>query len=180
MASRIFQERGYEKTSLREIADGVGLTKASLYYHFKTKEDILVSLLEGVGRELDELIAWGRQAPRTLGTGRELLTRYSAIFGEAGPVFSILQQNQATMSELAIGREFSDRTEALSLLLRDADAPLSEQIRCVSALLTLHFGTFALQHLEGEPEEKRRHLLDAAVELLSSAYAGRPEREGTA
>jgi AcrR family transcriptional regulator len=39
-----FTEHGFDKTSLREIADELGFTKAALYYHFEKKEDILFAL----------------------------------------------------------------------------------------------------------------------------------------
>jgi len=40
----LFTENGYDKTSLREVADALGFTKAALYYHFEKKEDILLAL----------------------------------------------------------------------------------------------------------------------------------------
>ena len=39
VALELFAEQGYEKTSLREIAERLGVTKAALYYHFKSKEE---------------------------------------------------------------------------------------------------------------------------------------------
>ena len=44
MALDLFTEKGYDKTSLREIAEQLGFTKAALYYHFASKEDILMAL----------------------------------------------------------------------------------------------------------------------------------------
>src|SRR3974390_3625914 len=46
VALELFAEQGYEKTSLREIAERLGVTKAALYYHFKSKEDIVRSFTE--------------------------------------------------------------------------------------------------------------------------------------
>jgi len=46
VALEMFAERGYAGTSLREIAERLGVTKAAVYYHFPTKEDILASLLK--------------------------------------------------------------------------------------------------------------------------------------
>src|SRR5690242_17898412 len=77
VALELFAEQGYEKTSLREIAEHLDVTKAALYYHFKTKEDILISLSEDLARPLDELIAWGESQPRSLATKQELLRRYA-------------------------------------------------------------------------------------------------------
>lgn len=54
VALELFTERGYEKTSLREIAEALGVTKAALYYHFERKEDILLALhlrLHTLGRD---------------------------------------------------------------------------------------------------------------------------------
>ena len=71
VALELFAEQGYEKTSLREIAERLGVTKAALYYHFKSKEDIVRSFTEDYVHELDALIAWGRDQPLTdAGPGR--------------------------------------------------------------------------------------------------------------
>ncbi|NEB06938.1 TetR/AcrR family transcriptional regulator, partial [Streptomyces sp. SID13726] len=77
VALELFAEQGYEKTSLREIAERLEVTKAALYYHFKTKEDIIISVFEDLTRPIDELIDWAEQQPRTLEMKREVLRRYS-------------------------------------------------------------------------------------------------------
>lgn len=41
IAARIFNDKGYHATSLDEIADQIGVTKAALYYYFKNKEQLL-------------------------------------------------------------------------------------------------------------------------------------------
>jgi AcrR family transcriptional regulator len=45
-ASRLFHERGYQGTSMDEIADAVGLTKGSLYHYFSSKTQILAAIYE--------------------------------------------------------------------------------------------------------------------------------------
>jgi AcrR family transcriptional regulator len=48
----LFTEQGFDKTSLREVSELVGVTKAALYYHFHSKDEILASLVErahGIG-----------------------------------------------------------------------------------------------------------------------------------
>ena len=64
-ALRLFTEQGYEATSLRQIADELGVNKASLYYYFDSKEAILHSLFEERGAEAEQLLAWVREQPRT-------------------------------------------------------------------------------------------------------------------
>lgn len=56
-AMHLFVEKGYDKTSLRDIAEALGFTKAALYYHFERKEDILRALhmrLHELGAEIFE------------------------------------------------------------------------------------------------------------------------------
>ena len=54
VALDLFSVRGYEATSISQIADAVGLRKASLYSHFANKQDILDTLVEELTRELDQ------------------------------------------------------------------------------------------------------------------------------
>lgn len=50
-AGRLFGERGYVGTSMRDIAKEVGISGPALYWHFQSKEDIFFSFLDSVLRE---------------------------------------------------------------------------------------------------------------------------------
>ncbi|CAM5706925.1 TetR/AcrR family transcriptional regulator [Streptomyces aurantiogriseus] len=174
VALELFAEQGYEKTSLREIAERLEVTKAALYYHFKTKEEIIVSIFTDLTKPIEDLIEWGREQPHTLETKHELVRRYSQALTEAAPLFRFMQENQATIRELQIGDSFKDRMRGLRDIIIDPDAPLTDQVRCVSALFTLHAGMFFLQDLEGDPEDKREAVLEVAVDLVTQAHQGKP------
>lgn len=47
-AIQLMRRQGFEQTSLREIAEEVGITKASLYYHFPSKLALLEAILDPV------------------------------------------------------------------------------------------------------------------------------------
>ncbi|MFD9355513.1 TetR/AcrR family transcriptional regulator [Streptomyces sp. NPDC060031] len=170
VALELFAEQGYEKTSLREIAERLEVTKAALYYHFKTKEDIIISIFDDVTRPIDELIEWAEQQPRTLEMKREVLRRYSEAMAGGASLYRFMQENQATMRELSIGETVKKRLFALVELLRTEDGPLTNQVRCVSALFTLHAGMMFLQHVEGDPEETRQAALEVATDLITQAH----------
>ena len=50
-AQRLFSQRGYERTSLSDIAKYAGLTRGAIYWHFKDKKDLLVELVEYLDNE---------------------------------------------------------------------------------------------------------------------------------
>lgn len=62
-AIELFTQRGYDATSLRNIAEAVGLTKSSLYHHFPRKEAIVEAVMAGQKQEIDDLLDWIDQQP---------------------------------------------------------------------------------------------------------------------
>jgi AcrR family transcriptional regulator len=53
VAARIFCEKGFDKASMGDIADATGLTKAGLYHHIRSKEELLYAIM-AYGMELFE------------------------------------------------------------------------------------------------------------------------------
>ena len=53
-------------------------------------------------------------------------------------------------------------------------AALTDQVRCISALFTMHAGMFVLRDVEGDPEDKRRAVLEVAIDLVTQAHTGTP------
>jgi AcrR family transcriptional regulator len=66
-SARLFREKGFDGTSVRDIAAATGLQSGSWVYHFKTKQDILAAVMEeGLEQALERIEAIGHQqlAPR--------------------------------------------------------------------------------------------------------------------
>jgi len=57
-ASR-FRRQGFERTSVREIAQAMGMTSGSIFYHFATKEELLVAVMEGGVRDIMQSVRDG-------------------------------------------------------------------------------------------------------------------------
>lgn len=168
VAVELFAEHGYEKTSLREIAERLNVTKAALYYHFKTKEDIIVSLFDDAFDRLDELVAWGREQPATLETRRELVRRYAdMLYGTAPGIMRFAHDNQSTMRDLAVGEKLKCRVKDLIELLVDRETPLTDQLRSAMAVFTLNAALFAFQDYDISDEERRASGIAVAMELVS-------------
>jgi AcrR family transcriptional regulator len=176
LALQLFAEQGYEKTSLREIAERLGVTKAALYYYFKSKEDIVRSLVEDYVAELDGLISWAKAQPRTPETRAEIVTRYLEIVANGSAVFRMLHQNQAAVASLAAAKErgelFRERMDALVDLLSDGPgAPLRDQIRAASCLMSLSYCCMHYQDRATSLAELKSALLDVGFELADAKPA---------
>jgi AcrR family transcriptional regulator len=156
----------------REIAERLGVTKAALYYYFESKEDIVRSLVEDYVAEIDDLIAWARQQPPTAETRAQIIRRYLHIVADGSAVFRMLHQNQAAVSSLAAAKErgelFRERMDALVGLLTGPDAPLRDQVRAASCLMSLSFCSMHYQDRAASAEELETALLDVALELADA------------
>lgn len=53
VAEKLFSMKGFDGTSVSEIALSANVNKATIYYHFKDKQDIIVSLFQNIMEELD-------------------------------------------------------------------------------------------------------------------------------
>lgn len=51
-AERLFLERGYDATTIEDVAAAVGMSARSVFRYFPTKEDLLLGKLDGVGEQL--------------------------------------------------------------------------------------------------------------------------------
>ena len=72
-ARTLFVRQGYDATSLQAIADEMGVTKANVYYYFRTKAEILEALLAPMADALDRLLDAAERLPH--GAARaELMT----------------------------------------------------------------------------------------------------------
>lgn len=69
-AARLFRERGYHRTTVRDIAERVGILSGSLFHHFRSKEEMLREIMReaaiSVCLKAEELVARHAGAPQRL------------------------------------------------------------------------------------------------------------------
>ena len=118
-AAHCFNQKGYSGTSLKDVADILGLTDAALYYYVRNKEELVYLCYvraADVGREaMQQAVAEG-------GNGLEQVRRYirnhiDAIVGENGPL-AIMSEIPSLKPEhrdevLALSRKHSSNFEAI-------------------------------------------------------------------
>jgi AcrR family transcriptional regulator len=170
VALELFAEQGYEKTSLREVAERLGVTKAALYYHFKSKEDIVHSFTDDYFAEIDGLLEWAKDQPRTEETRREILDRYVGIVLGGGEVFRFLEQNRAAVQAMEASKDrfvrFRGRLDALVDLLAGPGAPLRERVRASAAMLSVGAACHVYLQQVDDPDKLRAIVLEIATDLI--------------
>jgi AcrR family transcriptional regulator len=171
VALELFAEQGYEKTSLREIAERLGVTKAALYYHFKSKEDIVHSLTDDHYAQIDELIEWAKTQPPGKLRRREMLDRYVRIVFGGAEVFRFIEQNRAAMQAMEQSKgdrlaRFRSRLDTMVELLVGTDAPLRDRVRATAALISASATSHVLWDNGEDPAELQSIALEIAADLI--------------
>ncbi|MFJ6214931.1 TetR/AcrR family transcriptional regulator [Streptomyces sp. NPDC092296] len=155
VALSLFTERGYEATSLREIAECLGITKAALYYHFASKEDIVRSLLTAHLANLDELIGWAATQPAGPQLREEIIDRWSALAAGRGlRTMRFVLTNHRVVRDLRPEQEgVFERLLELFDSVTDPEASLEETLRTRVALLSINLTLVAAQGLDAPDEQ---------------------------
>jgi AcrR family transcriptional regulator len=87
-SARLFREKGYDATSVRDIAAATGLQSGSWVYHFKTKQDILAAVMEeGLEQALERIEAIAREGLSPRDHFRALLGTHLDTLLEPGQDF---------------------------------------------------------------------------------------------
>jgi AcrR family transcriptional regulator len=142
-ALRLFARHGVEGTSLQAIADEMGVTKAAVYYHYKTKEELVIGVIGPIFDELDAVIRRAEGHRSRSARLEEIITgivdivvdnrsRYSMLMGD--PYLARLTEQNAGMREcwgrileIAVGADFDPATQsALMIFLGGMRAPLTD------------------------------------------------------
>ena len=170
VALRLFIENGYEATSLREIADAIGVTKAALYYHFKTKEEIVTSLIDDRIATLDTLFTWGLTLPRTPDGRQEFIRRYAGelFVGNHADTMRFFERNPTALREHPSGERMREQMLAVVEYLAAPGAPLKSRLRASMALFAVHASWFVLRDDSISDEERQQAGLEVALELLET------------
>ncbi|MER7440676.1 helix-turn-helix domain-containing protein [Micromonospora avicenniae] len=176
VALELFTEQGYEKTSLREIAERLNVTKAALYYHFKSKDEIVSSFVEDRLQQIDAIVAWAETQPTNRETRRELIARYAdAMFtGDHPSVMRFFEQNQTVLKSLVAGQQMRGRMMQLASALCHGDDSPAAQLRAALSLFAVHSSWFAVRTPHITDAERRKIALEVADELLDRI--GQPDR----
>jgi TetR/AcrR family transcriptional regulator, cholesterol catabolism regulator len=91
VAAEVMCQKGYEATSMNDIANAVGLTKAGLYHYIRGKEDLLFQIMSyGMDMVDQDVIAPAKQVQDPTERLRTIISRHSKRIIDVGGAVSIL------------------------------------------------------------------------------------------
>jgi AcrR family transcriptional regulator len=166
-ALSLFAINSFAGTSLQMIADNVGVTKAAVYHHFKTRDDILAGVIEPAGRELRAAIEAAEDRRGATSQAETMLTGFVDVTIRHRPLIALI------CTDVGVTHTVGSREDVavligrlLQLLTAHQSAPESE----VNATLTVNGIASAaaspmLRHLSDEALHE--HLLDAGRRILT-------------
>jgi AcrR family transcriptional regulator len=171
VALQLFAEKGYEATSMREIAEQLGITKPALYYHFDSKEAIVRELLRELLGQVAELVSWVQGQKVTPRLRRDVLLRWSDIMQANGlALFRFMMANRHVIHDLHhndSGRQdMMTLVEQLYGLLLPPKASVEDQLRVRMALMSINMAGMAGVDIEAPDEEILAAARKLALDLL--------------
>lgn len=170
VALELFSTKGFEQTSLREIAERVGLTKASLYYHYSSKQALLLAVVEpmitgwrAIADDAESLDHTSRNVRLVVTQCLDVLLRNRAIVGvfQRDPAGVAVVAKSLWEDSLALGRK-------LVGWLSGPSPTTADQLRAVAAMEVLGAVLAATTYgIEGASEDELRAvLLQATLDVL--------------
>jgi AcrR family transcriptional regulator len=95
-ATRLFIDRGFDGTSMYEIADALGVTRTAIYYYYKNKEAILVALTENITRVAAQLAEQAAQHEHLspVEALRTVIGRHVRLIIDHGEQFRVVEREE--------------------------------------------------------------------------------------
>lgn len=162
VALELFAEKGMQQTSLRDIADSLGVTKPALYYHFASRADLVSSLAKPMIEEFDSYVTAQEAAAPV--EPRELLGSFFDLTYRHRRLLQVAIRDLSVLQEMNLTEYVGDWRRRIIALLIGAEPTLAEQVRGMVAIGGLSDCAVAFDDVD--PDELRSTAVDAAYDTL--------------
>jgi AcrR family transcriptional regulator len=172
-ALELFAERGYDATTLAEIAERAGVATRTIFAYFPSKEDILFSDFETVRGELAQALAERPDGKDALGTLRDFILSVSFEKGELDRQLHEMIERDETLRTHRRAR-MAQLQELLAGAMADDLGAASDDLRpqLAAASLTAAFEVLEQQD-PGSPQPHTPEALAAAIDpIIAFVRAG--------
>lgn len=166
-AADLFAENGYAGTSMSDLADVLGLSKAAIYHHFESKESILMTLVESTFRDMGALVREVESLPASKVIPSEVLTQFAEIlFAHRKVVSLVLFQLPAELRTPGIERrDYMVRLQEL-LAGKKPSAESRTRARAATTIIATGIVPPPFGELQRSEEIDVRLLVSIAIDAL--------------
>lgn len=120
-AVELFTRHSYAGTSLQMIADELGFTKAAIYYHFRTREQLLCAVLEPILDELQTIIETAESLRGNAARAERMVAGYAGLAARNRALVSVLAGDPSVTTELQARPEWAGLIGRQIALLADVE-----------------------------------------------------------
>ncbi|AQT78433.1 TetR family transcriptional regulator [Mycolicibacterium litorale] len=165
VARELFGQKGVQRTSLQDIADRLGITKPALYYHFKSREELVRSILQPLIEEGERFVAEQEaRAADNPATPRELLEGYFDFHYRHRADLVLVVTELSTLADLGLIDKLLAWRERLCALVFGSRPTLEQSARGVIAFGGLQ--DCCLQFPDSAPKRLRQATVTGALAAL--------------
>ncbi len=168
--------KGFDATTYRDLAEALDITAAAVYYHFKSKDALLLALV-GAPLEAIEALAADGEHGKLRGGAQELLGRYLDILIDHRDAASLLVRDISVINHPALDGRVDNIQRRLRHLLAGPAADPDATARAAAALGALRRPVLVLP--VDELHQVRPVLLSAALAALGSHVQTLPDASRT-
>ena len=182
VAQELFTLHGYDKTSLRDIAERLGITKAALYYYFERKEDILLELhlrLHALGTTLLDELEAAPDGPARVALWPRLVDELIDFLVENRALMLLHFRNRSAFEALAQSernrQENEDLEARFTRILSTSAIPLRERVRMAAMIgvITEVLVESGAAFDDVPPDELAGHVREAIADLVPGEIVAR-------
>jgi len=175
VALDLFTDQGFDGTSMREIAERLQITKPSIYYHFASKEDILLALHMRQHEFAKAALACLTDQTITLETWGSALDELVDQMAAQRRLFLMHERNHAALEKLHRKNhddEHDDIQQRFQQALTDPSLSLRDRVRMACSLGAVGGLFLAGDAFDGVPSDELGSLVqDAVCDLLTDRRA---------
>ena len=182
VAQDLFTRQGYDKTSLRDIAERLSITKAALYYYFERKEDILLELhlrLHAMGTTLLDELEAAPDGPARVALWPRLADELIDFMVENRELVLLHTRNRSAFEALARSERNQQENEDLEArfarILSSRVIPLRERVRmaAITGVITEVFVESGAAFADVPPAQLAALIREAIADLVPGEVGSR-------
>lgn len=128
-AVTLFTRHTFAGTSLQMIADEIGFTKAAIYHHFRTREQLLLAVLEPLLTELGAVLDEAEQKRSAQARAAHLLTGYAGIAVRNRGLVGVLATDPSVATALEQRTDWTELIQRQLHTLADVDPGPGGKVR---------------------------------------------------